>query len=254
MKIRTIIVDNDPGTSSEVANLLEFYQKFEIAGEFADVNEAHRYLNGHPVDAMFVSCDVGDPRYSGDGSFLVSYVTTRNPDMIAVMYGRDEGLAYGCQCVGAAAFFKLPIDSRHFTGIVQRLTYQRELLACRERTRESSVMIKTKKGYQMVRLAQVLFAERSNRKITLHCAGGTEIPLTGYTMEELEQLLEGSNFYRCYQSFLVNLDRVSFVKANSDSKSYALLLEGFDGEVILSRQKYNQVLELLKDRYVKVII
>ena len=75
-----------------------------------------------------------------------------------------------------------------------------------------------------VLLASVLFAERNNRRITLHCAGGEEVPLNGYTMEELEQILAGSNFYRCYQSFLVNLDRVSFVKANSDSKGYALLL------------------------------
>lgn len=254
MKVRTILVDNDLGISSEIANLLMFYQGFEIVGEFADVNEAHRFLNENAVDAMFVSRDVGDSRFSGDGSFLVSYMAMRNPDMIAVMYGREEGDCYRCMCNGATAFFTLPIESHRFTRVVQQVTHLTELIACRERSRERCVMIKTKRGHQMVRLSEVLFIERSNRRISIHCAGGQEIPLTGYSMEELEQILSGSNFYRCYQSFLVNLDRVSFVKANSDSKSYALLLEGFAGEVILSRKKYNETLEILKDRYVKMTI
>ena len=74
----------------------------------------------------------------------------------------------------------------------------------------------------------------------------------GYTMGQLEQMLEGSGFYRCYQSFIVNLSKVSFLRADNDSNNYAIQFDGYDGEVLLSRDKYAQLLTLLKDRYAKV--
>ena len=42
-------------------------------------------------------------------------------------------------------------------------------------------------------------------------ADGQELALLGYTMGQLEDILGRSGFYRCYQSFIVNLSRVSAV-------------------------------------------
>lgn len=58
-----------------------------------------------------------------------------------------------------------------------------------------------------------------------------------------------AGFYRCYQSFLVNLSKVSFIRVDNESKNYALLLEGYAGEILLSRNKYQEVLKLLKNKF-----
>lgn len=53
-------------------------------------------------------------------------------------------------------------------------------------------------------------------------ADGQELALLGYTMGQLEDILGRSGFYRCYQSFIVNLSRVSAVHVDSGTKNYAL--------------------------------
>ena len=55
-------------------------------------------------------------------------------------------------------------------------------------------------------------------------------------MDELERLLEGSSFFRCYQSFIVNLDKITSIRTDSVSRTYTLSLEGLQEEILLSRE------------------
>ncbi|MDD6441878.1 MAG: LytTR family transcriptional regulator DNA-binding domain-containing protein, partial [bacterium] len=60
--------------------------------------------------------------------------------------------------------------------------------------------------------------------------------------------------YRCYQSFIVNLSKVSYVKANNETKSFSLVFDGYAGEVMLSRDKYTEVVQLLKNKYAGITL
>ena len=71
-------------------------------------------------------------------------------------------------------------------------------------------------------------------------------------MNEIEHFLEGSGFYRCYQSFIVNLSKVSFVRVYNASKNYTIQFKGYSGEVLLSRSKYSELVGLLKERYARL--
>src|SRR5699024_2957810 len=57
---------------------------------------------------------------------------------------------------------------------------------------------------------------------------------------------------RCYQSFIVNLFKVSFIRADGSSKTYAIQFAGYDGEVLLSRDNYPELLTLLKEKYANI--
>ena len=116
------------------------------------------------------------------------------------------------------------------------------------------MMIKTRNGYQLVDIDKVLFIERTDRKNKMVMVDGKEMILSGYSMNELEQILEGYNFYRCYQSFIVNLSKVSYVRADNEAKNFALIFDGYAGEVMVSRDKYTEVLQLLKSKYAKLTL
>ena len=115
-----------------------------------------------------------------------------------------------------------------------------------------SLLIKTRSGYQLTPVIDILFVERSNRKNRIVTQSGTEIHPLGYTMNQLEQMLEGCGFYRCYQSFIVNLSKVSFIRADGSSKTYAIQFDGYDGEILLSRDKYPELIALLKEKYANI--
>ncbi len=149
---------------------------------------------------------------------------------------------------------KLPFEPLALHALVGRLQYIYELQLTQREAVNRSIMIKTRSGYQLMKLNDILFIERSDRKNRVVTESGREIVLQGYSLGEIESLLAGSGFFRCYQSFIVNLSKVSFIRANSDSKSYAIQFAGYSGEILLSREKYPELVELLRERYVKLNI
>lgn len=249
MKIKLVLVENDENLREDLKELLMFYNFFEIVGEFSDVNAANDFLCTSQADAVFINCEVGNPRFSGDGSYLAYNVSQNCPDLIIVMYDSKEQNASQMYRMNCDAFFVLPFEGMEMQRVVNRVRYLYELLLYKKQSMNRSIMIKTRSGYQLIELNRVLFIERVNRRNRLVTTEGKEVILSGYSLDELERILSESNFYRCYQSFLVNLSKVSFIRVDNESKNYALLLEGYAGEILLSRNKYQEVLKLLKNKF-----
>lgn len=249
MKIKTVIVESDPETLSTVENLLAFYHEFEIIRTFDDIDAASRYLLEEPVDAVFIQSNVGDYRRSPDGSFLLGYITQKKPDLLAVLYCASKDTAFWALTAGATAAFTTPVDPLLFQRVIDRLLYVFDLLQFKRDAQARSIMLKTKEGYRMLRLADILFIERRERKNYIVCADGDEIAVANYSMDDIETMLSSSHFYRCYSSFIINLERVVKLNINTDQKLYSVILDGFQGEIILSREKYKELMAVLKKKY-----
>lgn len=246
MKMKLVLVESDETLCTELKELLAFYNVFDIVHTFDGINEANKYICLNDVDAVFINIKTGNPRYSGDGSFLAYNLSQIKPDVLVVLYSEEKleaGQVFDCCC---DEYFRLPFDNRVLQRVVKRLQYLFELLQYKRLSVNRSMMIKTRNGYQLVNIDKVLFIERTDRKNKMVMVDGKEMVLAGYSMNELEQILEGYNFYRCYQSFIVNLSKVSYVRADNESKNFALIFDGYAGEVMVSREKYKEVLQLLK--------
>lgn len=66
--------------------------------------------------------------------------------------------------------------------------------------------------------------------------------------------MEGSSFFRCYQSFIVNLDKITSIRTDSVSRTYTLSLEGLQEEILLSREKQKEVIARLQQRSSNITI
>ena len=249
MSIRTVLIEKDPDLLQTIENLLGFYHKFEIVHAFDDIDEACRFLLAEEVDAVFIRSDVGDPARTPDGSFLLSYVTQKKPDLLAVLYCESQEIAFWSLTVGATAAFTLPLDPMLFQRAVDRVLYIHDLLQYKRDARTRSILVKTKDGYRMLHVSDILFIERRERKKYIVCADGCEVTVSNYSMDDLDALLSNSHFYRCYSSFIINLERVERININSDKKLYSITLDGFDGEIILSREKYKELMTVLRKKY-----
>lgn len=252
MKVKTVLVEPDEGIRERFHELLLIYNLFEIIGEFGEVDAANDFICINEVDAVFINAESGDPRFSGDGTYLAMNLSQNCPDLLMVMYAPaplPSDIIFQSGCVES---FVLPFDSMTLQRIVNRIRYLFGLLQYKKQSVNRSVMIKTKSGYQLTAIDSILFIERVGRKNRMVTVEGREVVLSGYSLDELERMLESSNFYRCYQSFIVNLSKVSFIKVNNETKNYALQFENYAGEVMLSRDKYTEVLQLLKEKFAKI--
>ena len=100
--------------------------------------------------------------------------------------------AYRSQCAG---YLLLPFDPLALQALVNRLRYVFDLQQTKREAANRSLLIKTRSGYQLTPVIDILFVERSNRKNRIVTQSGTEIHPLGYTMNQLEQMLEGCGFY-----------------------------------------------------------
>lgn len=252
MKIRYVLLEMKNSIRFRLEMMLEIYKVFECVGSFSDIVEAAEFVNTHPVDVVFADIKAGDAARSGDATFLCSLWACQVPDRMTVLFGDDRGQAYLAMQQGAFDFFTLPTSQDELLRVVGKIRYQYDLLQYKIQSGNRVLLIRTKNGYQMIEKNRILFVERNNRKNRLVTTEGKEILLAGYTMEELEGLLSVCGFYRCYQSFIVNPEKITEIRVNSEKKMYELLFDGYEGTVLLSREKYAEILELLKERYARV--
>ena len=254
MKMKIVLVENDETVCTELKELLAFYHVFDIVKTFEEINEANKYICLNEVDAVFINLRTGNPRCSGDGAFLAYNLSQIKPDVLVALYSEEKleaSQVFSCCC---DEYFLLPFETHVLQRVVRRLQYLFELLQYKRLSVNRSIMIKTRNGYQLVDIDKIFFIERVDRKNKMVMVDGKEMILSGYSMNELEQILEGYNFYRCYQSFIVNLSKVSYVRADNEAKNFALIFVGYVGEVMVSRDKYTEVLQLLKNKYAKLTL
>lgn len=247
--MKTVMVDSDCELRSTLVNLLSLFRVFEIEAELDTVEQAMDYVQCHEVDVVFCNLLPADPRLTSDGIYLAAILSSTHPYTQVVVYSDTTEWAYSAYQGQCAGYLLLPFDSLALQGVVGRLQFIYDLQQAKKESARRSIMIRTKSGYQLMHLQDILFVEYSNRKNRAVTAEGKEIVLSGYTMNELEHFLKDSGFYRCYQSFIVNLSKVSFIRADNEAKSYAIQFRDCDREILLSRDKYGELVELLKSRY-----
>lgn len=255
MAMKILIVDSNKELCYDLRNLLALYRSFQVLETFLDTTEeAADYIDFHEVDVVFINNQPADPRHTSQGTVLASYLSREHPDIQVVVYADSRDAAYWACRNQCAGFLLTPFDPLELHSLIDRLTYIYDLQQAKRETAERSIMIKTHNGYRLTRLNDILFIERNGRGNRVVTTDGQEIALQGYSMNQLDELLCGSGFFRCYQSFIVNLSKVSAVHADSGAKNYTLHFKDYEGGILLSRKKYAEIMALLKDRYARLNI
>lgn len=252
MKMRALLVESDQKRRAQLWNLLRMYQVFTLAGEADTSEEAVTLLQKQKVDVVFCNHQPAPPNRTSTGDWLATVLAQNQPDIQVVMYADTTEWAFEAYRSQCAGYLLLPFDPLALQALVNRLRYVFDLQQTKREAANRSLLIKTRSGYQFTPVNDILFVERSNRKNRIVTQSGAEIHPLGYSMSQLEQMLEGCGFYRCYQSFIVNLSKVSFIRADGNSKTYAIQFDGYDGEILLSRDKYPELIALLKEKYANI--
>ena len=251
-EVKLLLVESDTAIRSDIWNLLALYRTFKLVGEVDTAEQAIDYVDTHEVDVVFTNRQPADPRITGDGGHLGTVLFQTHPDVQVVIYSTEADYAIYAWHAGCTGFLTYPIDALRLQMVVNKLTYVHELQQIRDESAERSIMVKTKTGYHLTPLQDILFVEhigRSNKRVT---ESGQVIELMGYTMNALEAMLEPRGFYRCHQSFIVNLSKVSAVHADNESKRYGVSFRDYDGEILVSREKYADMVSRLREKIARI--
>jgi two-component system, LytTR family, response regulator len=251
-KIRTILVDDEPRGLSSLQKLLEFNcPELEIIATCSSADEAKEKIGQLNPDLVFL--DIAMPEKTGfdllneigDIHFEIIFVTAHNDFLLQAFR------------FSAVDYLLKPVEDNLLTDAVKRAAKRIEErstgnhmetllhnLRNREGGQKMKMCIPSIKGFQVVKLSEIIYCEASSNYTLFHFTERPSI-VASKPIHEYEGLLEDCGFVRIHKSFVINLEHIKeYVRGEG---GIVILSNGQDLEV--SRRKKEAFLLRMKEFY-----
>ncbi len=251
MKIRTLIVDDEPLARERIRKLLQKEADIEIVGECADGNEALAAIGEQQPDLVFL--DVQMPELDGFG---VLEQLRRGAMPAIVFVTAHDRFALRAFEVHALDYLLKPFDSERFRKALERARdriQQRQtgdlsrrisdLLADLKSGAPPQNRLAVKSGGRVLflKIEDIDWVEAADNYVNLHI--GNEAHLHRETMAAMEGKLPADKFMRVSRSTIVNIERIKELQPLFHGE-YALILRN-GTRLTLSRSHREELNRLL---------
>lgn len=243
--IKAVIIDDEKHAIETLQWKIENYcDDVKILKTFDSPEEGVEFLNSHKIDLLFL--DIEMPNLTGFG--VLQKMTSYDFDVIFTT-AYDE---YGIRAIKYSALDYLlkPVQvdelkdaitkfqKKHFQNVLpQQLEVLFQSLK-KDSNKSQKIALATKESIELVKPSDIIFCESDNNYTYVYLTNKKK--LISKTLKEFEELLTPFNFYRCHQSFLVNVNHISeFIRHDG-----GYLRMSNDKKVSVSRNKKEGLLEL----------
>ena len=250
--LKTIIIDDEPRGINSMQKLLQINcPDVNVIGSYTDADEAIGMIKSLEPDLIFL--DIAMPVKNGfellkelkGFHFEVIFVTAHNQFMIeAFHFSAIDYLLKPVEdnlLVDAVDRAKKRIEERSGSKNVETFLHN---LKQKQSPQKMRLCIPSLKGFQVIELDDILYAESSGNYTNLYFAN-KQMACTSKPMHEYEKLLEDAGFVRIHKSILVNLLHVKeYLRGEGGS---VILSNGHEVEV--ARRKKDLLLAKMKEYY-----
>ncbi len=268
MKVRTLIVDDEPHAREGIRIRLQDYPEVEVIGECGSGSEAIHTINSLNPDLLFL--DIQMPEKNG---FEVLRKITVEPVPFVIFVTAYDKYAVKAFEVHALDYLLKPINEVRFgdtlklalTAVRQRgmQQYAEKLRSLaeeyihmtdqdaddpasptvpRSRTHIDKLMVKEKDKILLVPVRDIEWIESAGDYAYVNTATARHI--LRETLTSLEHQLDPATFVRIHRSTIVNIDKVVNLRPNDHGDSDVFLRSG--GKLKLSRNYRDQFQAVLR--------
>lgn len=244
MKIKSIIVDDETKSQSNLKQLLaEYCPAVEVIAEADSPTTALPLIAQHKPDLLFLDIEMGKL----SGFDLLKLLNGQQDFELIFVTAYDK---YGIQAVKACALDYLlkPINILELSSAVDKAIKQigpkkederlRELVAnIDRRDDEQKIAIPLADKIEFITIAKIIRLEAEGNYTHFYLIDNKH-HLVCKTLKDYQELLDGHHFIRTHQSHLINFKKISaYVKTDG---GYITMEDG--SQVPISRQKKDEVL------------
>lgn len=238
MKLKCIIVDDEPVARKVLREFVEDIDFLELAGEAESAVLALPLVTGQDIDVVFLDIDM--PKISGidfikgqnsDASFIL---TTAYAEYAAEAYGLDV-LDYLVKPIAFDRFFKACTKAMEFRGL-------RRLAQTKGQRIEDHFFVKCNSQIEKVLYDDLIYVEAMLNYVMLYTA--SKKMMVYVTIKNLEEQLPSDHFIKVHKSFIVNVGKIRSIEGN--------VLDVGIGKVAVSQSLRDKVMqEIIKDKMIK---
>ena len=237
MKLKCLIVDDEPVARKVLREYIDDIPFLEIAGEADNPLKAEPFLDEISIDLLFL--DINMPKLTG-----IEFLKTRNSlPMVIITTAYVEHALDG---------FDLDV----LDYLVKPFSFERLLKACNKAKDYNKLKTNTIKNpvdnnyffvkcngrIEKVSYDELLFIEASLNYVTLHTANGKMIVYL--TIKGINENLPSGVFIKVHKSYIVNLSKINSIEGN--------IIRIGKAEIPISQNNQEEIMKLiLKGRMLK---
>ena len=206
--MKVIIVDDEPLALEVLETYLTHFPELKLSAKCTNAVEAFESLSEGDIDLMFL--DIQMPQITGI-DFLKSL---KNPPKVIFTTAFSNYALEGFE-LNAVDYLLKPFSLERFTKAVQKFKeiYAKNDKALGEAEAADYIFVKADKKLIKLRFEDIFYVEGLKDYVMLHTPGGRIVTLQ--TMKSLEEKLPSANFIRVHRSYIVNLNLIELLEANS---------------------------------------
>lgn len=249
MKVRTIVVDDEPLARERLMKLLRAESEIEIVGEAANGRAAVDLLRQEKPALVFL--DVQMPELDGFGALAELDESERPAVVFVTAYDKFALKAFE---VHAIDYLLKPFDKARFQTALRRALdhlarqqpdkMQEQLSALLSELRPASqsdrIAVKSDGRVVFIKMSDIDWVEAADNYVSLHV--GKESHLVRETMNNIETRLPRDRFIRISRSTIVNMERIKELQPMFHGEYAVILRDGT--RLTLSRSHRDKLQQL----------
>jgi DNA-binding LytR/AlgR family response regulator len=208
MKLKCIIVDDEPIARKVLREFISDVEFLELVGEAENPLRALSMLNETPVDIIFL--DINMPKLNGldflkhAHTHAAVIMTTAYPDYAVEAFELDV-LDYLVKPIAFERFLKAGNKAREFKQFLNPNTGTNQL-------KNDHFFVKCNNLIEKVRYVELVYAEAMLNYVMLHTVH--KKMMVYVTIKSLEEQLPSSEFIKVHKSFIVNRHMIRSIEGN----------------------------------------
>ncbi|MBP4136845.1 LytR/AlgR family response regulator transcription factor [Flavobacterium geliluteum] len=208
MKIKCLLVDDEPLAIKVIQNYLANFVDFEVVGTFYNPLEALDFINTTPVDVVFL--DINMPMMTGFE--LISLIESKTKVVITTAFREFAAESYDLDVLD---YLVKPIPLPRFIKCIHKITTEYNLknnIKVETSKGDSHIFIKVDKKMMKINMEEILFVEGMKEYIKVVTPDKTYI--THKSLTSLSEELPAERFIRIHKSYVIALNKVKSIEGN----------------------------------------
>ena len=209
MRIRTLIVDDEPMATKGLAEDLSHIDFIEVVGTAENASIARPLLDELNPQLMFL--DIEMPGLTGF-QFLQ---TLLNPPMVIAVTAYPQFALEGYR-LDILDYLLKPVSFEDLLRACTKALDYYKLIIGKElqiTPDQEYVFIKTDNRYEKIMLASILFVEAADNYVLIHTVSKKH--LAYITFKRIEEDLPKDRFIKVHKSFIVSVDKINSIEGNT---------------------------------------
>ena len=210
MKIKCIIIDDEPLAIKVIENHLQEFQNMELVGTFNTAIAALPTIKEKDIDVIFL--DINMPKMSGL-DFLRSL--TNKPHIIITTAYREY--AVDSFDLDVLDYLVKPIPFSRFLKAINKITnivnLKKEKVVDTSLKEDPHIFLKVDKKLMKIKLNDILYIESLKDYIKVITIAGDY--LVHKSMTSISEELPQENFLRIHRSFNIAINKITSIEGNS---------------------------------------